>query len=607
MKLNSIVLKSCVVVSCLTFVSIESFSRSFRPSQMPNGSVVNCAACHISQFGGGARTPFGQDVFARVSPGQRTVFWGPELAAIDSDGDGFTNGEELGDPNGTWVEGDPAPGDSSLVTNPGDPDSKPAQSGGDEPPFSVEDAGLTRLVDDTVIFNVGLDSLGNWEPYTSVVGTDVFLIESNTYAEGSTTDQRYAVAFQSADGGDPGFGEAFITDDGQPYTDSINFSRQNGNPGRVAGDKRPGAVNFIIGGESSLHSIDEFNTDSRWDDGVDRDFTARFGGVQVHQVDPGTLVQSPVSLAIDPVFGLGSANGFVAEVQMARFGGDIRGLDNGNFVVMVEDRSGLFSSSTAASAAVITPQGEVVVPGFLIADGSIWSNLAAYKGGFAARVGGVYYFYDNDGNLQGTADQALDLIPDTGRGDNTRIESHINSDFVFHAGYDGIDSVRIAVYDARTQELVADTNVNELTPDLGGTDNFDLLFFGLGRVEIGVDALNRIAVAWTAPGFAANDQIMARLLSFDAETLSFEYLTPTFFPFANSGFDSIARTRRPNVSVTTEAILIAGNGEINSGNDPLGDPDVPTESNFYTVIAHPDPQDDPTPEAVTAASDWPLY
>ncbi len=38
------------------------------------------------------------------------VQWGPALAALDSDGDGFTNGEELQDPNGTWEVGSAAPG-----------------------------------------------------------------------------------------------------------------------------------------------------------------------------------------------------------------------------------------------------------------------------------------------------------------------------------------------------------------------------------------------------------------------------------------------------------------------------------------------------------------
>ena len=53
------------------------------------------------------------------------VVWGPELAALDADGDGFTNGEELQDPEGAWRLGDPKPGNPDAVTHPGDPDSHP--------------------------------------------------------------------------------------------------------------------------------------------------------------------------------------------------------------------------------------------------------------------------------------------------------------------------------------------------------------------------------------------------------------------------------------------------------------------------------------------------
>ena len=43
------------------------------------------------------------------------------MAKLDSDGDGKTNGQELGDPNGVWRSGQPNPGVLSSVTNPGDP------------------------------------------------------------------------------------------------------------------------------------------------------------------------------------------------------------------------------------------------------------------------------------------------------------------------------------------------------------------------------------------------------------------------------------------------------------------------------------------------------
>lgn len=103
----------------------DAHARSFRPSMLPNGSVNSCSNCHFNRGGGGRRNPFGEAVQALVTPGGRQVFWGPDLAALDSDGDGVSNGEELGDPEGQWVAGDPAPGNPARVTNPGDPEDRP--------------------------------------------------------------------------------------------------------------------------------------------------------------------------------------------------------------------------------------------------------------------------------------------------------------------------------------------------------------------------------------------------------------------------------------------------------------------------------------------------
>jgi hypothetical protein len=101
-------------------------AQNFRPTEIPNGSVFNCANCHVSAGGGGPRNAFGQEVesgFLSAPGSAGHVQWGSALASIDSDGDGFTNGEELQDPNGSWTSG--SIGDQSLVTNPGDPNSHP--------------------------------------------------------------------------------------------------------------------------------------------------------------------------------------------------------------------------------------------------------------------------------------------------------------------------------------------------------------------------------------------------------------------------------------------------------------------------------------------------
>ena len=88
---------------------------------IPNGSVASCDNCHTPDFSD--FTSFGIDF-------QSSSFWTPGLAAMDSDGDGFSNGWELQDPAGTWAPMQPDPGVPAFVSNPGDL--------GDSPPLPVE-------------------------------------------------------------------------------------------------------------------------------------------------------------------------------------------------------------------------------------------------------------------------------------------------------------------------------------------------------------------------------------------------------------------------------------------------------------------------------------
>lgn len=476
-------------------------------------------------------------------------------------------------------------------------------------PGDLESAGLERIVPDTLVSDPdGRNALGNWEPFASVLGNRVFLIEGNAFAVDDANDvamQRYVVAFQPVDGGEPAAGEVFFADDGTPYPGPINNYRQNGNPGRVAGDTRPGAVNFIAGGEASPNELAQFLSDGRWNTGVVRN--GRFAAVQTYSLDPATLGQAMLCKAFDAINGR-LTSGDPGTDQISRFGGELSGLDDGNFVVVVEDRSKLHEpSGNAVVAVIVAPDGTILRDSFVIAPGDIWSNLAAFAGGFCVRVGGVLRFYDNVGELLGTADQGdIGLVDplgnpilfDRGRGDGTRIAGHINGPYVFLAGKAGSD-VHVAVWDSRDFTYVAQANVNELTEENGGTDDVDFRP-AIDRVNLAVDALNRVVVTYEAtPAGLSAAQTVARVLAFDAEELTFSYLTPTFFPFVNwTDGAPIAgaaiHTVRPSPAMTTRQICIAAKGEINGENEPTLGADSPLEVNFYTVFAHPDPQDDPT-------------
>jgi hypothetical protein len=89
--------------------------------QIPNGSKNQCMNCHLSMLGG-YLNPFGQEIYSNHLSAQNmngNVKWSSALAAIDSDGDGYSNGQELFDPNGIWKIGDSNPGNQNDLGNPG--------------------------------------------------------------------------------------------------------------------------------------------------------------------------------------------------------------------------------------------------------------------------------------------------------------------------------------------------------------------------------------------------------------------------------------------------------------------------------------------------------
>ncbi len=120
-----------LVVSSIGLVN-PAEARDFRVNEIPNGAQFGCLNCHQTNDGK-SFTPFGTDVRCHlVGPGPTSmqhVDWvnpnaggtcGP-LFQRDSDGDGYTNGQELADPNGMWAQGKASP--SGAHSNPGNPDS----------------------------------------------------------------------------------------------------------------------------------------------------------------------------------------------------------------------------------------------------------------------------------------------------------------------------------------------------------------------------------------------------------------------------------------------------------------------------------------------------
>ena len=131
-------------------------ARPFRVDQLPNGGKFRCASCHVDSSGGGTLTAFGDEInknFLTPSGSRGRVTWNAMLAMLDSDGDGVSNGRELGDPDGDG-EIDP----SIEATNPGDVGDFVQQ-----PPPSVGPPAVTSLV----IGGVTLEENANNPPVPS--------------------------------------------------------------------------------------------------------------------------------------------------------------------------------------------------------------------------------------------------------------------------------------------------------------------------------------------------------------------------------------------------------------------------------------------------------
>ncbi len=96
------------LVFCLVVITYIVMATPTLMASLPDkGANFGCSTCHVNPKGGGALNPFGTDF---KNAGDKYT---AQLAALDSDGDGFTNAQEFA---------------ANPPTNPGDPKSHPQQS-----------------------------------------------------------------------------------------------------------------------------------------------------------------------------------------------------------------------------------------------------------------------------------------------------------------------------------------------------------------------------------------------------------------------------------------------------------------------------------------------
>lgn len=165
------------ILTVILAVILEAEARNFRPGRIPNGGVFDCANCHSSSGGGDNRNPFGQLVESTIGGTSADIaFWGQALASVDSDGDGFTNGQELGDPSGNWPGQSARPG----ATNPGDPASRPRPPVFSSTPVMSVAAGLAYSYQAVAAEPNGLGVI-----YGKASGPDWLAVSSNGLVSGT--------------------------------------------------------------------------------------------------------------------------------------------------------------------------------------------------------------------------------------------------------------------------------------------------------------------------------------------------------------------------------------------------------------------------------------
>ncbi len=173
--------------------------------EIPNGTnpqamglSVPCLICHF-EASGGARNAFGEDF-------ERTFLWSL-IYDLDSDGDGLTNGFELGDPDGVWRPG-LVPSRTTNLSPPGGqvPDAGvPPDAGAVEPDSGMEPDTGVLAPDAGVPLDGGVPApdVGDVPLDAESTPRDAGAIPADTgVVDGGATDSGAATDAESEDAGD---------------------------------------------------------------------------------------------------------------------------------------------------------------------------------------------------------------------------------------------------------------------------------------------------------------------------------------------------------------------------------------------------------------------
>ena len=411
----------------------------------------------------------------------------------------------------------------------------------------------------------------------------------------------------------------------QPVRISYEFalSRQDGIPGRVGGDTRYGAVNYMTAAEATLFSFPaDFGSNDRWTNPLFESLAGISGRdyeAQNFQLNPLTLAVTPLHKGCSPMFWPTRTNVWAISSQLGRTGSNPIGLANGNFVTVGEDRSQVENPGFEgnATATIFQPDGTIVKNAFSVdplggRSFSMWDSVGAWRGGWYARpAGDITYVFDNAGNALGTItnNPSAGTSFDAGRGDNLRMCSDLRSHYIFMAGPSSNTNIVLSVWDANTRLWITNTIVSEgpAAPDYtiigGGTRTVE-------RTSVACDANDNVTVVYMVKPDSVifnNNQVAARVFHFDGA--KFMPLTPSFFPFTESDGRAVSDgtnvlgapvgfvSQHPSVVMTPRQILIYAKGTWNGIPDATSAPvTAGANQHCYTILSHPAPTAAPRPK-----------
>ena len=469
-----------------------------------------------------------------------------------------------------------------------------------------ESVGFTTRIPQVTLFDNPVQNQSNWEPYTGAFSDGTLAAVTNTEIEGDTvgvTERGMAVWFNPDNSVQevPGF----LDDSGNPWTVTNDTIRTDGNMPRIAPEVRDGqtTMTYMFGNECTPWAYPALFPSY----GSGFTYDSITASVQILSKSE-TGVPVAVTNVFEPTYGqetTGSQGGY-----QIRFGGSIRMLANGNFIVVQEDRTGILHPDNeyrCPAASIWDQSGNNIVPPWCAITTptaptdpwpriGIWDSLDCFDSGFAIRnEDNRLTFWNNDGSWMGrwTANSRQASEPwswplpgsrntsiTSWSPQSERVSSHIELDYVHLVGR-GFDS------EGNTFGGVFVTRVRKDQTTIGEAYVSQGHVVAPQRCESCTDRNGNVFVVWSDSSNTGALQVVGRLYDSDLDPLSEPFLVfenSEVGPWATVGFSA----KHPSCHMVSEdggnRVRILVTARVDAPAVALG---LKTNDNIATVFTAP--------------------